>query len=129
VEFKDIVDWITTTNKILSCKHRFWYMVFFFKLLAFSLHRIYFLIKCILHIDSGVEVKNSPANVGNVWDMDLMPWSRRSPGEGHGNPLQYSCLENPMVRGAWWAIVHGITNSQTWLSNWACTMVDEGEHL
>ena len=48
----------------------------------------------ILHIDSGVEVKNSPANVGDVWAVDLMPWSGRSPGEGHGNPLQYSCLEN-----------------------------------
>ena len=44
------------------------------------------------------------------------PWRRslgRSPGEGHGNPLQYSCLENPMDRGAWWATVHGVTKSQT----------------
>ena len=37
------------------------------------------------------------------------------PGEGHGNPLQYSCLENPMDRGAWWAVVHGVTQSRTWL--------------
>ena len=43
------------------------------------------------------------------------PGSGRSPGEGNGNPLQYSCLENPMDRGAWWAIVHGVTKSQTQL--------------
>ena len=41
------------------------------------------------------------------------PWSGRSPGEGNGNPLQYSCLENPMDRGAWWATVHGVAKSQT----------------
>ena len=52
-------------------------------------------------------VKNPPANVG------LIPESRRSPGERNGNPLQYSCLENPMGKGAWWAIVHGVTKSRT----------------
>ena len=41
----------------------------------------------------------------------------RSPGEGHGNPLQYSCLENPLDGGAWWAIVYGVVNSQTRLSD------------
>ena len=47
--------------------------------------------------------------------MGLIPGSGRPPGEGHGNPLQYSCLENPMAGGAWWAIymVHGVTESQT----------------
>ena len=55
-------------------------------------------------------VKNLPANAG---DMDLIPGSERSPGGGHGNPLQYSCLENPIGRGAWWATVHGVTKSQT----------------
>ena len=54
----------------------------------------------------GSVVKNSPANVG---DMGLIPWSGRFPGEGNDNPLQYSCLGNPMVRGAWWAKVHGVT--------------------
>ena len=44
----------------------------------------------------------------NVEDPGSVPGSGRSPGEGHGNPLQYSCLENPMDRGAWWAIVHGV---------------------
>ena len=60
-------------------------------------------------------VKNSPANAGHIKDTGLIPGSGRSPGEGHGNPLQYSCLENPMVRGAWWATVHGVAKSQTQL--------------
>ena len=49
------------------------------------------------------------------------PRSWRSPGEGNGYPLQYSCLENLMHRGAWWATVHGVEKSWTWLSSWACT--------
>ena len=48
-------------------------------------------------------VKNIPANAGNIRDVGLIPESGRSPGGGHGNPLQYSCLENPMDRGAWQA--------------------------
>ena len=51
-------------------------------------------------------VKNLPANAGAAGDVDSLPWLGRSPGKGNGNPLQYSCLENPMDRGAWWAIVH-----------------------
>ena len=50
-------------------------------------------------------------------DLDLIPGSGISPGEGNGYPLQYSCLENSMYRGALWAIVHGITKSQTGLSD------------
>ena len=57
--------------------------------------------------------------------MDSIPWSGRSPGEGHGNPLQYSCLENPMDRGAWWATVHRVAKSQTRLSNFTSLMNDE----
>ena len=53
----------------------------------------------------------------NVGDAGSIPGSGRSPGDGNGNPLQYSCLENPMDRGAWRAIVHGVTQSQTWLTN------------
>ena len=49
--------------------------------------------------------KNLPANAG---DVGLIPGSGRSPGEGSGNPLQYSCLGNPMDREAWWAIIHGV---------------------
>ena len=56
----------------------------------------------------------------NVGDLGSIPGSGRSPGEVNGNPLQYSCLENPMDRGAWWATVHGL-QSQTWLSNFTST--------
>ena len=62
----------------------------------------------------GSEVKASACNAG---DLCSIPGSRRSPGEGNGNPLQYSCLENPMDRGARWATVHGVTKSRTRLSN------------
>ena len=58
----------------------------------------------------GSEVKASACNEG---DLGSIPGSGRSPGEGNGNPLQYSCLENPMDGGAWWAIVHGVTKSRT----------------
>ena len=60
----------------------------------------------------GSVVKNPPANAG---DAGLIPGSGRSPGEGNGNPLQYSCLRNPMNRGAWWATIHGVAKSQTGL--------------
>ena len=66
-----------------------------------------FLRDCILvfkGFPGGAEVKVSACNVG---DLGLIPGSGRSPGEGNGNPLQYSCLENPMDRGAWWATAHG----------------------
>ena len=56
-------------------------------------------------------VKNLPANSGDLRDIGLIPGSRRSPGEGNGSPLQYSCLENPMDRGAWWATDHGVAES------------------
>ena len=60
-------------------------------------------------------VKNLPANSGDVRDKDLIPGSGRPPGEWHGNPLQYSCLENPMDRGVCQVTVHGVTQSQTQL--------------
>jgi len=58
-------------------------------------------------------VKNLPDNTGDSRDAGLIPGSERSPGAGNDNPLQYSCLENSMDRGAWWATVHRITKSQT----------------
>ena len=58
---------------------------------------------------SGSVVKNLPANVGDAGDLGSIPGLRRSPGEGNGNPLQYSCLENSMDRGAWLATFHGVT--------------------
>ena len=62
----------------------------------------------------GSEDKVSTCNAG---DPGSIPGLGRSPGEGNGNPLQYSCLENPINRGAWWATVHGVTKSRIWLSN------------
>ena len=56
-------------------------------------------------------VKNLPANAGDIRDASLIPGSGRLPGGGNGNPLQYSCLENPMDREAWQATVHGVTKS------------------
>ena len=58
-------------------------------------------------------VKNLPASAGDVGDTGLIPRSGRSPGGGHGNPLQYSCLENPMDREAWRSAAHGVRKSQT----------------
>ena len=59
-------------------------------------------------------VKNPPANAG---DAGSIPESERSPGEGNGNPLQYSCLGNPLDRGAWRAAVHGVTKNRTQLGD------------
>ena len=64
-------------------------------------------------------LKNLPANAGDAREMGLICGSGRSPGAGNGNLLQYSCLKNSMDRGAWWAIVHGVTKSQTQLSTYA----------
>ena len=58
-------------------------------------------------------VKNLPASAGDLKDIGLIPRLGRYPGGKHGNPLQYSCLENLMDRGAWQATVHGVTKSQT----------------
>ena len=66
----------------------------------------------------GSEVKASACNAG---DLGLIPVSGRSPGEGNGNPLQYSCLENLMDGGAWWATVHGVTKSRTRLNDFTFT--------
>ena len=56
-------------------------------------------------------IKNLPTNAGDAGDSGLIPGSGRSPGGGNGNPLQYSCRENPVDRGAWWVIVHGVAGS------------------
>ena len=68
-------------------------------------------------------VKNLPANAGDIRDADLIPGLGRSPGGEHGKPLQYSCLENPMDKGVWWATVHRVAQSWTqlkWLSMHTC---------
>ena len=67
-----------------------------------------------LGIPGGSVGKESACNVG---DLGSIPGSGRSPGGGHGHPLQYSCLENATDRGAWWAAIHGVTKSRTQLSD------------
>ena len=69
-------------------------------------------------LPAGSVLKNPPDNAG---DMGSIPGLERSPGGGDGNPLQNSCLESTMDRGAWWAAVLRVTKSQTWLSDWAHT--------
>ena len=67
-------------------------------------------------------VRNSPANAGDKRGLGSIPGLEKSPGGGHGNPLQSSCLRNPMDRGAWQATAHGVAKSRTrlkWLSTWA----------
>ena len=61
----------------------------------------------------GAGVKNPPAKTRYLRDLGPILGSGRNPGGGHGNPLQYSCLENPMDRGTWWARVHWAAKSQT----------------
>ena len=68
----------------------------------------------------GSEVKVSAWNAG---DLGSIPGSGRSPGEGNGNPLQYSCLENPMEGGAWWTTVHGVAKSRTRLSDFTHSLI------
>ena len=70
-------------------------------------------------------VKYPPANAGDVRDMGPVPGSGRSPEEGNGNPLQYSCPESPMDREAWWATVHGPAKSWTQLSDLTFTFPDK----
>ena len=77
-----------------------------------------FFITTLLGFPGSLDGKASSYNVG---DLGLIPGSARSPGEGNGNPLQYSCLENPMDWGTWWATVHGIAKSPTRLSDFTFT--------
>ena len=75
--------------------------------------------------NGGTRVKNLPSNAEDIRDTGLIPVSERSPGEGNGNLLQYSCLENSMDRGAWKLTVHKVTQSWTqlkWLSTHAHTI-------
>ena len=65
----------------------------------------------------GAVVKNLPANAGDAGDSGSIRGSGRSPGEGNGTPLLYSCLKNPMDRRAWWPTVHEVAKSQTQLSD------------
>ena len=70
-----------------------------------------------LGFPSGSVVKNPPANAGDAEDTGSVPGLGRSPGEGNGNPLYYTCLKNPIDRGAWQATLHGVTKNRTQLSD------------
>ena len=78
---------------------------FFFNFLGYVIY--------ILGFPGGEVVKNMPANAGGTGNGGSVPGSGRYPGEGNGKPLQYSCLENPMDRGAWRSTVHGVSESDT----------------
>ena len=74
------------------------------------------------------QVKNLPASAGGTRDVGSISGSGKSPREGNGSLLQYSCLENSMDGGAWWAAVHGVAESQTQLSVLACTHTHTHTH-
>ena len=74
-------------------------------------------------------VKNPPASAGDMRDVDSILELGRSPGGGHGNLLQYSCLENPMDRGAWWATVHGVAESWTRLKGLSTHMLQDSNYM
>ena len=76
-------------------------------------------------LPGGSVVKNPPANTDATGDAGSIPGSGRSSGGGNGNPLQYSGQENSMDRWAWWTIVHGVTKSWMWLSDWAFQQVSD----
>ena len=75
-----------------------------------------------LGFPGGASGKEITSNAGVTGDTSLIPGSGRSSGGGNGSPLQYSCQENPMDRGAWWATVHGVTKSWTWLNMYPPTI-------
>ena len=76
----------------------------------------------------GTVVKNPPANTGDTREAGSIPGLGRSPGVGNGNPLQYSCLENSVDRGDWWATVYVVTKSRTQLSDWAQQLTIHIQH-
>ena len=98
----------------------------------FILFMVSFALQKLINLISGSDSKASACNAG---DPGSIPGSGRSLGEGNGNPLQYSCLENPMDRGAWWATVHGVAKSRTRLSdfsllyNWKFVPLNHLSHL
>ena len=108
-------NWVTFTFSLLILKDEPSLDFFFFFQMC-SLNKLF---ADSLDFPGGSDGKAFAYNAG---DPGSIPGSRRSPGEGNGNPLQYSCLENPMDRGAWWATVQGVTKSRTWLSDFAFTL-------
>ena len=92
---------------------------FFWFILLLLFFTFFFFVFSYWGFPTGSEVKASACNAG---DLGSIPGLGRSPEEGNGNPLQYSCLENPIDRGAWWATVHGVAKGQTRLSDFTFTL-------
>ena len=84
---------------------------------------------CLLQLLGFPGCSEGKASAHKAGNLGLIPGSGRSPGEGNGNPLQYSCLENAMDRGAWWTTVNGITKSPTQLGNVTSTIINVIDHL
>ena len=108
-------------NKFSKMLEDFWLWIIFCFSLKFICIRFSLTSSSHLYdFPGGTSGKNPTANVRDIRDAGSIPGSERSPEGGHGNPLQYSCLENPMDRGSWWAIVHRVAKSWTWLK-WLST--------
>ena len=95
----------------------FYYMCICLILKIYIAHMSNVYIKNIYLTQVALVVRNPPANEGDARDAGSTPGSGRSPEVGNGNPLQYSCLENSMERGTWWAAIHGATESHIRLCN------------
>ena len=113
-DFPGKMEWVAIPFSKRSSQPRDWTMVSCIKGRFFTVWAIR---EAHIYIKRGSQValvvENLPANARDLRDVGSISRLRRSLGEGHGNPLQYSCLENPMGRGAWQAAVHGVTESQT----------------
>ena len=97
---------------ILTGRYHFQFLLF-----TRSIYCTLFLLDCFHFVYRCICVCVWASSSHNVGDLGSVPGSGRSPGGGNGNPTQYSCLENPMDGGAWWATVHGVANTQRRLSN------------
>ena len=106
-----LLEWVAISFSRRSSQPRDWTWV---SCIAGRFFTIWALVQWIKGFPGGSEVKTSACNAG---DLGLIPGLGRSPGERNGNPLQYSCLENPMDGGAWWATVHRVAKSRTRLSD------------
>ena len=120
---------------IISTRHIFFFLVYLSIPLFFSIYSFMavlglwcflwlrragaLLSRCGARASHGAMVKNPPTDTGDIGDTGLIPGSGRPPGEGNGNPFQYSCLGNLMDKRAWEATVHGVAKSRTQLSDWA----------
>ena len=119
------IAWLQVSRSLRVFQGALWILLCLWNLLGSLFFLAAYLIYCLSCIfwnfiifgasQVALVVKNPPAHVGDIRNVILIPGSRRSPGEEHGNPFQYSFLENPMDRRTWWATVHRVAKSQTQL--------------